>query len=216
MEKANQKLEIITKYFADLSELQIKQLNALEDLYKSWNQKINVISRKDIDELYLHHVLHSLSIATLLENEENIKIVDIGCGGGFPGIPLAIFNPKIQFYLVDSIAKKLKVVENICENIELKNVIILNKRIEELKNYKFDIALSRGVAPLNQLWNWSQPLLKKYNFGGKFKGLVCLKGGDLNEEISMTPKKVNQIPIIKIFPEDYFQEKYILTVQNNS
>ena len=215
MEKASQKLGIILKYFADLTSNQITQLKGLEGLYKEWNQVVNVISRKDIEELYLHHVLHSLSIATVLEDMQdakNIKIIDIGCGGGFPGIPLAIFYPNVQFYLVDSIGKKLNVVSDICEKLQINNVIIKHTRVEEIKNLQFDIAVSRAVAPLQDLWKWANPILKK-NTQLKMNGLITLKGGDLTAEIAALPKKVFTMPLHTIFKEDYFAEKLLLFVK---
>lgn len=215
MEKASQKLGIILSYFADLNATQISQLSGLEELYKTWNQKINVISRKDMDELYLHHILHSLSIATIfddLEESKNIKIIDIGCGGGFPGIPLAIFYPNVQFYLVDSIGKKLLVVNDICEKLNINNVITKHTRVEDIKNLQFDIAVSRAVAPLQDLWKWANPMLKK-NSNIKINGLISLKGGDLNAEIAALPKKVFTMPLHTIFKYDYFAEKFLLFVK---
>src|SRR3954453_7020667 len=141
-------MEIILKYFSDFTELQLKQFAALEDLYNDWNSKINVISRKDIGSLYEKHVLHSLSIATVIDFTAGTHVIDIGTGGGFPGIPLAIYFPDAHFHLVDSIAKKLKVVENIAAAINLHNVTTQHVRAEEIKNTKFDFAVSRAVAPL--------------------------------------------------------------------
>ncbi len=153
-------MEIILKYFADFSPVQLDQLTALESLYKEWNEKINVISRKDIEGLYEKHVLHSLSIAAAFEFSAGSEIIDLGTGGGFPGIPLAIFFPEVKFHLVDSIAKKLKVVEAVAENAGLKNITTQHTRVEEIKGKKFDFVVSRAVAPLKDLWNWSKPLLK--------------------------------------------------------
>src|SRR5258705_9070808 len=153
-------MEIILKYFSDFTELQRKQFAALEELYKDWNSKINVISRKDIDGLYEKHVLHSLSIAAVFEFEAGVEIIDIGTGGGFPGIPLAIFFPEVKFHLVDSIGKKLKVVEGVVKEIGLQNLTTQHTRVEEIKGRKFDFAVSRAVAPLKDLWKWSKPLLK--------------------------------------------------------
>ena len=139
----------------------MSNLEALEGLYKEWNEKINVISRKDIDGLYEKHVLHSLSIAAVFKFQPGTEIIDLGTGGGFPGIPLAIFFPEVKFHLVDSIAKKLKVVEAVAESIGLKNITTQHTRAEEIKNRKFDFVVSRAVAPLKDLWKWSKPLLKK-------------------------------------------------------
>src|ERR1700685_1468269 len=148
MEKAPDKLEIVLQYFADFSPVQLRQLAALEDLYKEWNAKINVISRKDIDSLYEKHVLHSLAIAAAFEFTPDMEVIDIGTGGGFPGIPLAIFFPQTRFHLVDSIGKKIKVVEAVAEAAGLTNVTTQHGRAEEIKGRKFDVAVSRAVAPL--------------------------------------------------------------------
>jgi 16S rRNA (guanine527-N7)-methyltransferase len=210
MESTPEKLGLIQKYFTDFTKEQTSQFAALEELYKEWNAKINVISRKDIDSIYLHHVLHSLSIAAITEFEPGTQIIDIGCGGGFPGVPLAIFFPKVKFHLVDSIAKKLKVVEAVCEGANIKNITIQHTRAEEIKNRKFDYAISRAVAPLKDLWKWASPLLKKDHNKPLPNGLVCLKGGDLAQEIYESGLRPKMMPIVKIFPEAYFEEKFIL------
>lgn len=217
MESSPQKLELITKYFDDFSPKQLEQFGLLENLYKEWNAKINVISRKDIDSIYLHHVLHSLSIAAIADFEAGMNIIDIGCGGGFPGVPLAIFFPEVKFHLVDSIGKKLKVVEAVCEGADIKNITTQHCRAEEIKNRKFDFAISRAVAPLKELLQWSMPLLKKQpgaSTGPDYlrNGLICLKGGDLAQEIFESGARPKMMPINKIFPEPYFDEKYILHV----
>ena len=210
MESTPEKLGLIQKYFTDFTKEQTSQFAALEELYKEWNAKINVISRKDIDSIYLHHVLHSLSIAAITEFEPGTQIIDIGCGGGFPGVPLAIFFPKVKFHMVDSIAKKLKVVEAVCEGANIKNITIQHTRAEEIKNRKFDYAISRAVAPLKDLWKWASPLLKKDHNKPLPNGLVCLKGGDLAQEIYESGLRPKMMPIVKIFPEAYFEEKFIL------
>jgi len=206
--------DLITKYFTDFTPHQLQQFEALESLYKEWNEKINVISRKDMDQIYLHHVLHSLSIAAIINFKKGTEIIDIGCGGGFPGIPLAIFFPDVHFHLVDSIAKKLKVVNAISESIGLKNITTQHTRAEAIKNKKFDFAISRAVAPLKELWIWSNPLLKKQTIVDQelTNGLICLKGGDLHQEIFESNTKPSMMSVYNIFKEDYFKEKFILYV----
>jgi len=217
-------MEIILKYFTEFTEQQLKQFSDLEKLYKDWNSKINIISRKDIDSLYEKHVLHSLSIAAVFDFINGTEIIDIGTGGGFPGIPLAIFFPQVKFYLVDSIAKKLKVVNAIADEIGLKNITTQHIRAEEIKNKKFDFAMSRAVAPLKDLWKWSKPLIRRNvpaakdnnnrqaATGNHQSGLICLKGGDLAQEISESGTRPHVMDISEIFPEEYFKEKYILYV----
>ncbi len=212
MESTTQKLGLILQYFGDFTEEQLRQFTALEELYKEWNTRINVISRKDIDSIYLHHVLHSLSIAAIADFQPGTQVIDIGCGGGFPGVPLAIFFPQVKFHLVDSIAKKLKVVNAVAEAAGIKNITTQHTRAEEIKNRKFDFAVSRAVAPLKDLWQWSAPLLKKGHTPEIANGLICLKGGDLAQEISESRLRPRMMPIDKIFPEPYFEEKYILHV----
>jgi 16S rRNA (guanine527-N7)-methyltransferase len=202
-------MEIIQKYFADFSETQVQQLSNLKGLYNEWNEKINVISRKDIDNFYEHHVLHSLAITTQFEFMDGMEIMDLGCGGGFPGIPLAIFFPNTQFHLVDSINKKLKVVSEVASAIGLQNLSTQHCRAEEIKNRKFDAVVSRAVAPLKDLWYWSKPLLKK---GSKPNGLICLKGGDLANEIFESGCKPRIWEIEKIFETPFFKDKFLLQV----
>jgi len=207
-------MEIILKYFSDFTELQLKQFAALEDLYNHWNSKINVISRKDIDSLYEKHVLHCLSIATVIDFANGTQIVDIGTGGGFPGIPLAIYFPDVQFHLVDSIAKKLKVVEAVVDAIGLQNITTQHVRAEEIKNRKFDFAVSRAVASLKDMWKWSKPLIKKGSTQELANGLICLKGGDLIQEIYESGLRPRMICIEEIFNEESFREKYLLHVSS--
>ncbi len=208
------KLELIFKYFSDFSPLQISQFEQLGPLYREWNEKINVISRKDMDGLYEKHILHSLSIAAAFEFREGMEILDLGTGGGFPGIPLAIFFPESRFHLVDSIGKKLKVVNAVAEGIGLKNISTQHCRAEEIKGRAFDMVVSRAVAPLKELWHWSRPLLKKKALmpGAPDPGLICLKGGDLAAEIQESGTRPRMMEITDIFTEDYFREKYILYV----
>lgn len=208
-------MEIILKYFADFTEQQIGQFGQLEALYKEWNEKINVISRKDIDALYEKHVLHSLAIAVLCAFDKGAEVIDIGTGGGFPGIPLAIFFPEVEFLLADSIGKKIKVVQEVAAAIGLKNVTTMHGRVEEIKGRSFDFAVSRAVAPLGDLWKWTNPLIRTGQKSDELpNGLVCLKGGDLNSEIKESGlKKITQAwGVHNIFPEPAFEEKYVIYV----
>jgi 16S rRNA (guanine527-N7)-methyltransferase len=222
-------MKIILKYFSDFTPQQLQQFEALKDLYKEWNEKINVISRKDIDSLYERHVLHSLSIAASFHFQPGSEIIDLGTGGGFPGIPLAIFFPEVKFHLVDSIAKKLKIVDAVAENIGLTNVTTQHSRIEDIKNRKFDFVVSRAVAPLKDLWRWSKPLLKtntKYEVLSPETsapthhtpltihkaGLICLKGGDLAVEIQESNTRPRLMEIKEFFEEEFFKDKFILYV----
>lgn len=211
-------MEIITKYFSEFSDKQLQQFAALEALYKDWNARINVISRKDIDSLYEKHVLHSLSIAATFDFPAGIQIIDIGTGGGFPGVPLAIFFPDVHFHLVDSIGKKLKIVEAVKDALGLTNVTTQHGRAEEIKGRKFDFAVSRAVAPLKELIQWSRPLLKPATYkivaAGEDKiykpGLICLKGGDLKQEITESGARPQKIELTTIFDEAFFKDKYLL------
>lgn len=203
-------MDVILKYFSDFSAQQLQQFADLDALYRDWNSKINVISRKDIDSLYEKHILHSLAIAAVVEFAPGTQIIDIGTGGGFPGIPLAIYFPEVQFHLVDSIAKKLKVVDEVADAAGIRNITTQHIRAEEIKNRKFDFAVSRAVAPLKDLWRWSKPLLKKGKDQELPNGLICLKGGDLAQEISDSGLRPRMIPIEDIFHEESFKEKYLL------
>ncbi len=187
----------------------------LEALYKEWNEQINVISRKDIDSLYEKHVLHSLAIAPICPFDDGAQVVDIGTGGGFPGIPLAIFYPEVEFVLSDSIGKKIKVVQEVANAIGLKNVTAIHSRVEDIKGRTFDYAVSRAVAPLGDLWKWVNHMIRKGQKGEELpNGLVCLKGGDLTKEIadSGLKKMVQAWSVQDIFPEPAFEEKYVVYV----
>jgi 16S rRNA (guanine527-N7)-methyltransferase len=207
-------METILKYFSEFSDEQVRQLTLLESVYPEWNEKINVISRKDIDSLYEKHVLHSLSIAAVFDFTPGMEIIDIGTGGGFPGVPLAIFFPEVKFHLADSIAKKLKVVDAIVAATGIKNITTQHIRAEEIKGRKFDYAVSRAVAPLGELWKWAKPLLKTAAkiSPAQQPGLICLKGGDLAAEIQESNTKPRVVNIREIFPEEYFDQKYLLYV----
>ena len=208
-------MDILTKYFPDLSLKQMKQYASLKNLYAEWNEKINVISRKDMDNFYEHHVLHSLAIAKIFAFPDGYKVMDLGSGGGFPGIPLAIFFPEVKFYLVDSIKKKMKVADEIAQAIGLSNITIQHIRVEEIQDQQFDVIMSRAVAPLKDLWMWSKPLIKNSKSKSKkFHGLICLKGGDLNKEISESSCRPKVWEISQVFKEDFFKEKYILFIES--
>jgi 16S rRNA (guanine527-N7)-methyltransferase len=206
-------IDVVYQYFGDFSDEQKNQLVMLQTLYADWNEKINVISRKDLDGLYEKHVLHSLSIATVCEFADGANVLDLGCGGGFPGIPLAIFFPNVQFLLVDSINKKLKVVAAVAEALGLKNVTVQHSRVEAIKNRKFDFVVSRAVAPLKDLWQWSKPLINKRVKSELPNGLICLKGGDLAQEISDSGCKPNLIEIKEIFDRPFFEQKFVVYVK---
>lgn len=214
-------MELILKYFSDFTDHQLEQFRQLGPLYRDWNEKINVISRKDIESLYEKHVLHSLSIAAAFQFPEGTRILDLGTGGGFPGIPLAIFFPGVNFHLVDSVGKKLKVVEAVASGIGLKNVTSWHGRAEEIKDLQFDYVVSRAVAPLKDLWKWSRPLFRKKtipagvdNEGGIIPetGLICLKGGDLAKEIQESNLRPRMVEVYELFQEEYFHEKYLLHI----
>ncbi len=208
-------MDILLKYFSDFTPRQLEQLKALEELYRDWNEKINVISRKDIDALYEKHVLHSLSIAAVFDFAPGTEILDLGTGGGFPGVPLAIFFPETKFHLVDSIGKKLKVIQAVAEATGLENITTQHSRAEEIRNRKFDFVVSRAVAPIKDLWRWSRPLLKttgRIPGNENAPGLICLKGGDLAQEIQESGTRPRVVNISDIFPEPFFEEKYLLYI----
>lgn len=204
-------MDLLKKYFTDFTPQQEDKFAALADIYKSWNEKINVISRKDMDRFYEHHVLHSLAIATQFSFKSKSNILDLGTGGGFPGIPLALLFPEAHFHLVDSINKKLQVVLAVAEELDIKNITTEHKRAEEIKDKKFDVVVSRAVAPLKDLWHWSKPLLKRHSPSGDSpNGLICLKGGDLSQEIFESRCKPYVWEVEKIFKEEYFRSKFLL------
>jgi 16S rRNA (guanine527-N7)-methyltransferase len=204
-------LEIISKYFKELSPAQQDQFAALFDVYKEWNDKINVISRKDFDTLYERHVLHSLAIVKFLPFQNGSKILDIGTGGGFPGIPLAIMFPECQFHLVDSIGKKIKVVQEVTAALGLKNVKATHGRAEEVKD-KYDFVVSRAVAELELLVKWSQGKISKKQINAIPNGLICLKGGDLSEELKAVNQYKELYNLNDYFTEDFFETKKLVYV----
>lgn len=197
-------IETILKYFSNLTESQIQQFARLEELYQDWNKKINVVSRKDIDELYLRHVLHSLGIAKIQRFNEGAEVLDVGTGGGFPGIPLAILFPQTQFTLVDAIGKKVKVVNEVVEGLKLENVQSYHSRVEELSG-QFDFIVSRAVAAMPTFVHWVKGKIKKESIHERKNGIFYLKGGDLREELE--PYANAQIFDLK----DYFEEEFFDT-----
>ncbi len=201
-------MEIILKYFPNLNEKQIFQFEKLSEVYKDWNTKINVVSRKDVDEIYLRHVLHSLAIGKLIQFKPDSKIIDVGTGGGFPGIPLAILFPETQFTLVDSIAKKIKVVNGVVSALELTNVTTINDRVEKTKG-QYDFIISRAVAAMPTFVHWTKGKIAKQSRHALNNGIIYLKGGDLSEELE--PYKTIQItPLTHFFDEDFFETKKIV------
>lgn len=204
-------MEVINQYFPDLSEQQRQQIAALGALYTDWNAKINVISRKDIDNLYEHHVLHSLSIAKVIHFTDNSSVLDVGTGGGFPGIPLAILFPNVQFRLIDSIGKKIKVATDVANVIGLKNVSFCHERAEEEKG-KFDFIVSRAVMPLDSLIKIVRKNVSNKQHNAMPNGLICLKGGELDKEIKTFKNHTTVFELNKILKEEYFQDKKIVYV----
>ena len=211
-------MKIIKKYFPELSAKQTEQFTQLLPLYSEWNEKINVISRQDIENLSERHVLHSLAIARVIGFGPEAQILDLGTGGGFPGIPLAIFFPETRFTLVDATGKKIRVVQEVADALDLKNVTAIHTRAEDLKMLgQFDFVLSRGVAPLDKLMVWGQKFLKKKHFHALPNGILALKGGDLRAEIKALPGKgksyTDVFPIKEFFTEPFFEEKSVVYVQ---
>lgn len=204
-------MEVIKTYFPELSETQITQFAALYDLYTDWNAKINVISRKDIENLYPHHVLHSLGIAKMLRFKEGSTVLDLGTGGGFPGVPLAILFPEAQFHLVDSIGKKVKVAQAVSEALELKNITFRHCRGEEEKQL-FDFVVSRAVMPLADLVKIVRKNVKKQQQNALPNGLICLKGGELQHEILPFRNQAVSIDLKDYFTEEYFETKKVVYV----
>ncbi len=201
-------MDIILKYFPDLTEQQIAHFSKLKELYKDWNLKINVVSRKDIDELYLRHVLHSLGIAKVMKFKPNTRVIDVGTGGGFPGVPLAILFPETQFHLVDSIGKKIKVVNEVVAGLELKNVKTSNCRVEEIKD-TYDFIVSRAVAQMETFHYWVKGKVHKNHKHELKNGILYLKGGDLSEELKDF-KQAKIYNLTDIFEEDFFETKKVV------
>ena len=202
--------DIIFQYFPDLSVPQKEQFNQLEEQYKHWNSQINVISRKDIDKLYLHHILHSLAIAKVLSFLPNEKVLDVGTGGGFPGIPLAILFPETHFHLVDSIGKKIKVVNEVSKAINLTNLVATHARAEQIDD-QFDFVVSRAVTQLKDFYPWIRFKFNNKSNNMLKNGVLYLKGGDLSEELKNSGlKNITQYPVKDYFKEDFFETKFII------
>ena len=207
-------MEEILKYFSNLSDEQQQQFAVLADLYKNWNQKINVVSRKDIDNIYLHHILHSLAIAQYIRFKDETHILDFGTGGGFPGIPLAIVFPKCRFKLIDRTAKKIKVTQEISRAIGLENVIAEQCAGEEEKG-KYEFVVSRAVMPLGDLLKITRKNISKQQFNAIPNGLICLKGGDLSAEIRPFKNILDVTPVTNWFKEAWFREKNVIYLPVN-
>ena len=201
------KVDLILKYFPNLSEYQVEQFQKLEPLYLEWNEKINVISRKDTDFLYEKHILHSLGIAKVMQCAPNTKVLDVGTGGGFPGIPLAIMFPEVEFTLIDSIGKKIKVVQGISDGVGLKNVIAIHGRAEKLKE-KYHFVVSRAVTQMPEFLRWLKGRFEKEQINQKHNGVLYLKGGDLAEELAGIKCEIHQLK--NYFEEEFFDTKKVV------
>ena len=202
-------MDLILKYFPNLTERQKEQFAALPNLYNDWNSKINVISRKDMDNFVEHHVLHSLAIAKVVQFKTMCDIMDLGTGGGFPGIPLAIMFPDANFYLVDSIGKKIKVVKDVAEQLQLKNVTAEQIRAEQVQR-DFDFIVSRAVTDLSQFAGWVKGKISDIHYHKLRNGIIYLKGGDLDAELAPFRKKVRTWDISDFFEEPYFETKKVI------
>jgi 16S rRNA (guanine527-N7)-methyltransferase len=201
-------LNFIYNYFPNFNFQQKQQLESIYELYKNWNSRINVISRKDMDYFYLHHVLHSLSLAKFLSFKSGSSVLDIGTGGGFPGVPLAIMFPEVHFHLVDSIGKKIKVINDVKEKLSLDNITTHNERVENLI-FKVDFVVCRAVAPLETLINWSIDKISTQQNHSIRNGFLCLKGGDLKEELSAYGS-ATVVPLNKYYNEVFFETKKLV------
>ncbi|MCC7246781.1 MAG: 16S rRNA (guanine(527)-N(7))-methyltransferase RsmG [Saprospiraceae bacterium] len=211
-------LPTISAFFPELSAEQVDQLNQLPALYAEWNSKINVVSRQDVENLTERHVLHSLAIARFIKFKPEAQILDLGTGGGFPGIPLAVFFPETKFTLVDATGKKIKVVQEVANALQLNNVQAIHSRVEDLKMMgRFDFVVTRAVAPLSQLMAWSQKLISKTHRHAYPNGLIALKGGDLRAEIKTLGSKASSFTevfsIEDAYKRPFFNEKYVVYVQ---
>ncbi|GJM59780.1 MULTISPECIES: 16S rRNA (guanine(527)-N(7))-methyltransferase RsmG [Persicobacter] len=205
-------VDIIFKYFPELTEKQKEQFSQLKDLYFHWNSQINVISRKDIEELYVRHVLHSLGIAKVMGFRPGAHVLDVGTGGGFPGIPLAIMFPETNFHLIDSIGKKITVVQNVAEALGLDNVKAEQIRAEKVKQ-KYDFVVSRAVTRIKPFFNWVRTHFKDESLHPLFNGILYLKGGDLKEEMAELKRPYREYDLPDFFEEDFFETKKVIYVE---
>jgi len=201
----------ILKYFPNLDNNQMEKINNLQSIYEYWNSNINLISRKDFQFFYERHVLHSLAIVNVIKFKKETNVMDLGTGGGFPGVPLAIFFPKTHFFLVDSIQKKTNCLKQIVNKLELNNVQVINSRAESV-NKSFDFIVCRAVAPVSKLYKWGLGKISTENNNKLKNGLICLKGGDLEKELKLFQKTVNLYNISDFFIEDFFNTKKILHI----
>ncbi|MCA6364439.1 MAG: 16S rRNA (guanine(527)-N(7))-methyltransferase RsmG [Bacteroidetes bacterium] len=201
----------VTDFFPQLSPAQVQQFAALPELYARWNAQINVISRKDMDNFFTHHLLHSLSIARFIRFNAGTQVLDIGTGGGFPGIPLAIFFPEVQFHLVDSIGKKIKVVNEVAAELGLQNVKAQQTRAEELKT-EYDFVVSRAVAPWPDIHRWSAKLISRKGRNALPNGWLLLKGGDLKEELASAAKRLDEFALSDWFSDPFFETKKLIYI----
>lgn len=205
-------ISLIEKYFPEISSEQREQFTALYDLYAEWNAKINVVSRKDFDQLYLRHILHSLAIAKVCQFEAGARVLDVGCGGGFPSVPLAIMFPDVKFVSADSIGKKITVVKGVCEGAGIKNIDARNTRVEQIAE-KFDYVVSRAVTEMPAFVKWIWTKIEKGQKGTLPNGILYLKGGDLTEELAATKMKWTEYNISDFFEEDFFETKKVVYTQ---
>ncbi len=207
-----QGISLITKYFPELTAIQQEQFKMLDTLYRNWNNKINVISRKDMDNLYTNHVLHSLGIARVIQFRKGSDILDVGTGGGFPGIPLAILFPQTHFHLVDSIGKKITVVNEVVKALGLQNVESEKIRVEEIKKRKYDFVVSRAVTRMKEFYGWVEGKVKKESVHELDNGILYLKGGELGEELNELRKPYSIYDLSDFFEEDFFETKKVVYV----
>ena len=205
-------VQLIEQYFPELTESQRKQFAMLGEVSAEWNGKINVVSRKDMEHIYLHHILHSLAIAKVCRFEDGAEVLDVGCGGGFPSVPLAIMFPNVRFTSCDSIGKKIRVVEGVCEAVGIKNIRTVNGRVEQLKE-KFDYIVSRAVTDMPTFVGWVKGMVRKGEKGTLPNGILYLKGGDLTEELRQSRRRWERYDIAEFFDDDFFATKQVVYSQ---